>query len=198
MLFHVLDHSQQRDDIEWLLGVAEDRMELSASTAWSLACMYERIGRRADVERLLRLVIAKDPTNEDVGLKLAHLLLDSGRQKEGLSVLRALLENGSTNLYLYPLVSEDLRCGRPIEAKAILKILVSTHPEHKGLLQLVAECDAAEAALERNELREEAFNTEQPELARRKATDERRPLDMAGVGGSQEEPYDDISAKLSG
>jgi tetratricopeptide (TPR) repeat protein len=140
---NILYHSGRREDLIWVLEEAEKIIDLDASTSWSLACAYRNAGRQEDCERLLRAAIAVDPLHEDAILTLAHRLIDGGRADEGLKFLRPLELSGSTSVYLHPLVSEHLRCGRPLQAKALIERLVRATPDNAGLQHLLLECEVA-------------------------------------------------------
>jgi len=143
---HILDHAGRREDLNWLLDNVESLIDLNSSTAWWLICIYEKVDRLEDRDRLLRQAHLVDPLNESIGLMLATRLIARGHEEEGLEVLRPIESRGSTSEYLHPLVQEHLRQARPFQAKALIARLVDANPEHPGLQYLARQCEAAVAA----------------------------------------------------
>ena len=110
-----------------------------------LALVYSHIGAFDEALQESHKAVATNPNNNLAQFRIGQTLVFQGKYEQGLTVLRALPQEVNPALVGYQIAWALFNLGRKEEASAILKQLLSVHPEDSGGLYTSMEAVLAAA-----------------------------------------------------
>lgn len=140
LLLSVYFESDRLDDAlaaaEWMMKARPD----SVRSYLAAASVYERMGRPAEVERVLHEALEREPDNVAAYAALARARRERGDRQGEIAVYREVLERSPGHAPTLTALSEaQMGLGLETEAIETLRLLVRTHPDDlRALVRLGA------------------------------------------------------------